>query len=296
MICFIPTGSDPKVFILYCKDDQVVGRSAEEFCDDVGDLADLLSHTGGLKCYFDAYDQLTDPTDGTPTEQHPTNWSKWTEKMIEMSDFVLIVCSPSLHRHLQSHSQVEMTRGKFFANAITNVIDSHASKFIPVFLNVGCQQELVPTSLRMSTSYSLNMAEFRERLGDTEGLTHEQFASRLSEVLQELRFQNIVALLAHLRGEPYNPQPHPPPNPVRLPAQLQGPPAGKIVLQFLIGRLLLRASCFLLTHSRSQASRVFVLQFKFSLINQSGRKILTLFCFCVVGGLRMRLHCTHFQC
>ena len=259
------------MFILYCKDDQVVGRSAEEFCDDVGDLADLLSHTGGLKCYFDAYDQLTDPTDGTPTEQHPTNWSKWTEKMIEMSDFVLIVCSPSLHRHLQSHGLVEMTRGKFFANAITNVIDSHASKFIPVFLNVGCQQDLVPTSLRMSTSYSLNMAEFRERLGDMEGLSQEQFASRLSEVLQEQRFQNIVALLAHLRGEPYNPQPHPPPNPVRLPVQLQGPPAGKFFFAVFNWETVVTYWYFLFTaftQPRSHASHIFVLQFKFSIMNR----------------------------
>lgn len=212
------------MFILYCKDDQVVGRSAEGFCDDVMDLADLLNHVGGLKCHFDGYDQPIDPTDGTPTEHHPTNWSKWTEKMIERSDFVLIVCSPSLHHRLQSHGQVEMTRGKFFANAITNVIDSHASKFIPVFLNAGYQQELVPTSLRMSTFYPLNVAEFRECLGDGEGLSQEQFTSRLGEILQEQRFQNIVALLARLRGESYNPRPHPPPNPVRLPAQPQGPP------------------------------------------------------------------------
>ena len=199
------------MFVLYCKDENVVGKSPEDFCDDVVDLADILSHTGGLKCQFDGYDM--------PAEHYPTNWSLWTEDMINRSDFVIMVCSPSLQQLLQSQDPVDMKKGMFYPNAITNVIHTHAHKFIPVFLNVGPQLEWIPASLRMRTRYQLNLAEFHEHLGETEGLTPEEFGLRLGEVLQDVRFQNIASLLAHLRGESYNPQPQAPLNPVRLPAQ-----------------------------------------------------------------------------
>ena len=213
------------MFVLYCKDDKVEGKSPEDFCSDVMDLADILSHTGGLKCHFDGYDM--------PAEQQPTNWSLWTENMIIESDFVLMVCSPSLLQLLQSQGPVEMLKGKFYANAITNAIPANAQKFIPVFLNVGLQLEWIPTSLLMRTCYQLNVAEFYEHLGDTEGLSHEEFGSRLGEVLQNQRFQQIASLLAHLRGESYNPQPLAPLNPVRLAAQPIAPglcPTGKFCM------------------------------------------------------------------
>jgi len=213
------------VFVLYCKDDKVEGKSPEDFCSDVMDLADILSHTGGLKCHFDGYDM--------PAEQQPTNWSLWTENMIIESDFVLMVCSPSLLQPLQSQGPVEMLKGKFYANAITNAIAANAQKIIPVFLNVGLQLEWIPTSLLMRTCYQLNVAEFHEHLGDTEGLSHEEFGSRLGEVLQDQRFQQIASLLAHLRGESYNPQPLAPLNPVRLAAQPIAPglcPTGKFCM------------------------------------------------------------------
>lgn len=185
-----------------------------DFCDNVLDLADLLSKSGRLDCIFDGYDN---PEGENTTERPDANWNVWTERQIKESDYVLLVCSPEMKRLIQnpSHSVVEMMKGKFFADIIANCIDPR--KFISVFLNVPPNLEWLPTNLQTSSWYELKVHQLSTELEDTNGLSSDQFASRLGEHLQDPMFQGIASLLAYLRGDTYIPRPVPPSQPVQLP-------------------------------------------------------------------------------
>ena len=190
------------MFLLYCKDPPP-GKSPDEFCDDVLDLANLLNRSGGLICKCDHY------------YTHEANWSVWTEKMIKESDAVLLVCSPMMVHHLQepSHQLVEMTMGRFYADSIPNYINP--AKFIPVFLNNKRQLHLVPTKLHAATHYDLRVSELISRMGDTSGMTAERFAKQVTKLLEEPVFRDIAALLTFLRREPpLSPPPCPQPIPI----------------------------------------------------------------------------------
>ena len=193
------------MFLLYCKDPHVPGRSPDEFCDDTLDLADLLSKSGGFTCECDHY------------HTHKANWSIWTEKMIKESDVVLLVCSPMMVQYLQepSHQLVQMTRGKFYADSIPSYIDP--KKFVPVFLNSSLQPQLVPANLQAVKHYELRVSELISRMGDTSGMTAEQFAKQVTELLEEPVFRDIAALLAFLRRQCSTFRPLPPPQPIQIP-------------------------------------------------------------------------------
>ena len=157
-------------------------------------------------CDFDGYD----------AHLHESNWSLWTERMIDKNDYVLLICTPTLSAHLMnpSHTLVEMTKGKFYADSIVNHINP--AKFIPVFLNTSYHRELIPTSLHATTHYTVSMRELSANIGDAEGMTEENFGEKLVELLQERRFEGIRSLLQRLRGDEVNPRPAPPLEPVTI--------------------------------------------------------------------------------
>ena len=209
-------GKQPQVFLLYCKDPPP-GKTTEQFCAEVLALADLINRIGGIKCECDQY------------YPHKSNWSLWTEKKISESDFVLLLCSPVMGKCLKSpnHELVEMTQGKFYANSILNHIDP--KKFIPVFLNNNWQYsttssprlQLLPTKLHTVTHYELRVSELISRMGNTRGMTAEQFAEQLSNLLGEPVFRQIAVLLTYLRGESYTPRPFQPQQQIKLPSPPQ---------------------------------------------------------------------------
>ena len=196
----------PQVFLLYCKVPPP-GKTTEQFCDEVLALADLLNRSGGFKCEFDGYN----------THKAIANWGVWTEDNVKESDFVLLLCSPMMSKYLKSpnHELVEMTVGKFYADSIPSYIDP--KKFIPVFLNTSIQQQLVPANLQAVKHYELRVSVFISRMGDTQGMTAEQFEKQVTELLEEPVFRDIAALLAFLRREPQTPRPPQPEQPIQLP-------------------------------------------------------------------------------
>lgn len=189
----------PRVFLLYCKDPDLNDGA----CDDVLSFADLLSKCGGLKCEFDGYD-----------DNHELNWDAWTQRMIEECDFVLLICSHKLISHFRDpkHVLVDMTKGKFWADAMVNHID--ARKFIPVFLNSDFDSICVPAGLKAATHYELRVSDLEAEM---EGTVDEQFNQRIEVLLQEQRYSSIAALLAFLRGEDFAARPPPPSQPVKVP-------------------------------------------------------------------------------
>ena len=202
-------GKTPTVFLLYCKDP--TSRTQYEFCESVMNLADLLNRCGGIVCEYDGYDK----------HALVANWNRWTENMIKESDFILLVCSPTLNECLQhpQHKLIGMSVGKFYADTIVNLIDP--TKFFPVFLNESPQLQWVPTNLHASSHYELRVNDLMEEMGDTEGFLSARFTQKLGDLLQKVKFQDIAKLLAVLRGEEYNPRPPPPWNPVVLPRPAQ---------------------------------------------------------------------------
>lgn len=196
-----------KVFLLYCRDTDMqmlrgqFRREPTQLLDEVLLLADLLNSCGGIICQFDGYDMPSSP---------PSNWSVWTEKMIETSDFVVMVCSPMLNRMLKNsqHELVNMQKGKFYVDVVVNRISPH--KFIPVFLNMPPRDEWVPSNLQTSTYYSLNVNDFALALGDTEGMHPQAFMQKMSDLFGDRRFQSVTSLVTTLRKENVTPMPiHP---------------------------------------------------------------------------------------
>ena len=177
-----------QVFLLYC-----VHRTNHFRYKDVLQLADFLYKCGGIQCKFDGYDR---------SNPAPPNWSLWVEKMICESDYVLMVCSEALLNALQSssHEFVSMQRGKFYADAIANIV--RAPKFIPIFLNARECLDWVPMSLQAATSYELKVEELCNEMGNTEGVSLRIFNKRLEEHLHNEKYKGIASLVAQLRKEP----------------------------------------------------------------------------------------------
>ncbi len=184
----------PRVLLLYCK---------EGIGDDVLNLADLLTKSGGLQCEYDGYDHLYQP-----------NWDTWTQRMIEECDFVLLLCSRKFMSYFKDpkHELVDMIKGKFWADTIVNLID--AKKFIPIFLNSKFDRQCVPTALQTATHYELEVASLAQEMGDT---SDDSFNVILGSLLEDHKYQDIASLLAFLRGEEYAARPPQPPQPVVIP-------------------------------------------------------------------------------
>ena len=184
-----PTNSI-NVFILYCKDHQL----PQTFSDDVLDLADILIHCGGFTCTIDHYVNIP-----------PANWNIWTQQRIEESQYVLLVCSPTLAQALRepANYMLDMEKGKYYVSTVVNFIQPQ--KVIPVYLNCYIPQAdplgWVPTQLHMSSLYCLNISEFRSVLTVPEGTPRHVLDEKLRTALSEDRFKSITKLVNHLRGE-----------------------------------------------------------------------------------------------
>ena len=197
------------MFILYCKDQQL----PPTFCDEVLDLADTLNHLGGLKCTVDHY-----------VDVPPPNWNIWTEQRIVESQYVLLILSPTLAHKIKNpvgEDVLHMEKGKYYVNSIVNCI--HPPKFIPVFLNdhippAANHIQWIPSQLRMSTAYHLNITEFRATLLVPEGTPLHVFHEMLRVALHEEKFKVVASLVNHLREEADTVPPRPPQVPIVVPA------------------------------------------------------------------------------
>ena len=209
----------PKVFILYCKDTELMAlynKSADDFCDQVLALADILRYSG-VETVIDQY------------KDHMANWDGWTQSMIAQSDHVLMVCSPQLSRSLQSQAiiVVEMGKGKFFNHSVVNSIS--APKFVPIFLHDCVAHDWIPASLRMTSNFKLNISELTPLIDvEDETPNYDQLVqAKLRNALQDPRFIDIVNLVKLLRQDSDN---TPPPvlNPFSLPSGHAPPIRGAI--------------------------------------------------------------------
>ena len=195
--------SKGKVFILYCKDATLPAT----FSDDILDLADILNHCGGFTCTVDHY-----------VDVPPPNWNTWTQQRIEESQYVILVCSPSLAQMMKTphNHTLNMEKGKYFANGIVNLV--HPPKFIPVYLN-GANQEWLPPQLRMCTVYNLNISELSVAIRVDEGTSRHVLDQKLADALSDEsgRFREVAKLVYHLRSESEATPPVPPQVPIHVP-------------------------------------------------------------------------------
>lgn len=202
-----------KVFILYCKDSSLHeshGISGEKFCQDVLQLADILTCCGGIECFVDFY------------EDEQPNWNRWIEKKISESTYVLMVCSPQLMWHLKSEerSDVRMYKGMYFSDTIVNTIT--APKFVPVFLN-SCEprdlKDWLPPQLHTSRQFQLRkLSELHESI-NPDIYSEAERRPRLIHSLMDSQHQELASLLRYLRGEHEVVPPQPPQQLVPVPFQ-----------------------------------------------------------------------------
>ena len=212
--------SSINVFILYCKDQQL----PQTFSDDILDLADILNYCGGFTCTVDHY-----------VDAPPPNWNIWTQQLIEKSQYVILVCSPTLFEALREPGscELEMEKGKCYANSVVNYVQPQ--KFIPVLLNnhapQGNRLDWVPAQLHMSSLYRLNISELRSALTVPKGTPRHVFDERLRQALTEERFRSIMNLLNHLRGETATSRPRSPENPISVDALSEEFPPDPMIRQ-----------------------------------------------------------------
>ena len=150
----------------------------------------------------------------------PPNWNLWTQQMIEESQYVILVCSPTLAQVLREPANyiLEMEKGKYYASTIVNYIQPH--KVIPVYLNYHMPQaflDWVPTQLHTSNVYALNVSELSSALAVSEGSPRHVLDEKLRLALSEERFRYIAKLVNHLRGETATSPPVPPDRPIPVP-------------------------------------------------------------------------------
>lgn len=150
---------------------------------------------------------------------HPPNWNVWTQQKIEESQYVLLVCSPTLAQALRNPAEciLDMEKGKYYVSSIVNYVQPQ--KFIPVFISHYVPQyylEWVPKQLHASAVYSLNISEFRMVLMVPEDTPRHVLDEKLRHALSEHRFKEIAKLVSHLRDESATSPPVPPPHPIEV--------------------------------------------------------------------------------
>lgn len=200
------------VLLLYCKDpelahcpqlDSTYRRSEEHYCEEMLCLADTLNKFSmvegvdgrslpGFTCVYDGYD------DGTLEG----NWLRWTETRLNEADRVLLACSPTLHTSLLSSlsSCIHMKRALCVVNSLINTMPE--KPFYPIFLNMPRRLDWIPTQLKNSSCFQLNVSAFHEAMGDTDGLDEDSFVRRAYRCFEsDSRFKDLLSLLKMLRGE-----------------------------------------------------------------------------------------------
>ena len=164
------------VFFLYCQ----VDIKKETLLD----LVDLL-------CMYSVHPHLD-----LSASTDPTNWSIWTQTMIESYRHVILICTRPLYEAFRGNlnnsldrSMVEMHRGSFYADAIVNCIQP--SKFIPVFIDSARDRSLVPMELRTHRHFQLNISHLMET---TQGI-RECVEKEINDNSDFVDFKQLIELL-----------------------------------------------------------------------------------------------------
>lgn len=144
----------PRVFISYSHD-------SSEHKDRVLAFADRLREDG-VDATLDQYE--VSPEGG---------WPLWMERQIEMSDFVLVVCTKAYARRLEQRSHDE-GRGVTWQSTLLyqNIYGDNTTKFIPVLLEEA-EADSIPLPLQAFTYYQCN--EDRGYLDLYRRLTNQPF-------------------------------------------------------------------------------------------------------------------------
>ena len=103
--------------------------------------------------------------------------------------------------------------------AVNSLVNSMPDKpFYPVFLNMPKQPDWIPTQLKNSTCFQLNVTAFHEAVGNTDGLDDETLFRQAYHCFKSnSQFEDLLHLLKMLRGEIPKP-PEPSSTPISLPS------------------------------------------------------------------------------
>jgi tetratricopeptide (TPR) repeat protein len=138
----------PKVFISYSHDSQ-------KHKDRVLALSDRLREDG-IDCTIDQYEES--PAEG---------WQRWMLNQVEVSNFVLIVCTEQYDRRFRGREEVGKGKGVTWEGSviIQELYDAQGSnsKFIPVMFTPQ-DTAFIPNPLRSTTPYHLDTSEGYELL------------------------------------------------------------------------------------------------------------------------------------
>ena len=227
-----------KVLLLYYKDPELAHclqldpahwRSEKQYCDEMLCLADTLTKFSVVEgedgqpcpaftCVYDGYDVGM-----------VGNWLLWTETQLREANCVLLACSPSLHSSLQSSSStIPMQRALCVVSSLVNTMPDKC--FYPIFLNMPRQPDWIPTQLKNSSCFQLNVSAFHEVMGNIDGLDEEAFLQRAYCCFEsDSRFADLLSLLKLLRGE-FTKRPELPSKPVSLPSHSTNTPSESLLL------------------------------------------------------------------
>lgn len=176
------------------------------------ELADILVYCGGFQsCSIDLYE----------VDEQP-NWNIWTQKKIEESTYVVMVCSPQFIRMLSQRERrdVRMHKGMFFSDTVVNSIV--APKFVPVFLN-HCipvhPKDWMPPQLHAARYFWLRY--LRELLRDVQAQDYSDVERNqiLFQKLRDPKHGELARLVGYLRKEQEVVAPTAPRVPVQLPSK-----------------------------------------------------------------------------
>ena len=136
------------VFVSYTHDSELHRKRVLELAQRLRD--------DGLRCEIDQF------VNGSPDE----GWPLWTERCIERSQFVLVVCTDAYHRRYESEGAPGVGLGGRWETVLTrqDLYETTSAKFVPVTFSDGAEspgadgsdpRRVIPKSLRRFTHHSL---------------------------------------------------------------------------------------------------------------------------------------------
>ncbi len=138
----------PKVLISYSHD-------SSAHSDRVLQLADRLRQDG-IDCTIDQY-----------VPSPPEGWPRWMMNQLELSDFVLMVCTDVYHRRVRGHGELDKGKGADWEGAIITqeIYDAKGrnTKFIPVIFGPD-DTDQIPVFVRGVAFYRVDSEEGYEQL------------------------------------------------------------------------------------------------------------------------------------
>ena len=135
------------------------------------------------------------------------DWNVWCMQQINMSKFVLLVCTTELNELISSQSdeRIEMPPGYIMSSNLKGLLyENTSSFFVPIVLEKDAK---VPLCLSSRTRYVISLIKLTETIKELTSGTCEATEDHIVTLLDKSEFGDLKRLVARLTDQSLNPKP-----------------------------------------------------------------------------------------